>query len=142
MKLLLDTSFLIALKRGRKEALKILRERKEIASDIGISRLSHYELFVGASYLWKKYGDLREREWVEEALRWLTIYELDEEVIRYAAEIKAQTIIDGENIPDLDLLIALSGKKDTELLTFDKDQIKARKYLERMGVKVVGIKRD
>jgi len=137
LKLLLDTSFLIALKRGRKEALKILEERKEIASDVGVSRLSQYELLVGASYIWRRYGDLREREWVEEALRWLSIYEIDEEVIRSAAEIKAQSVINGENIPDLDLLIALSGKRNTELLTFDEDQIKASKYLEKMGVKVL-----
>lgn len=140
MKLLLDTSFLIALKKGDSAALKLLNEKRDIATEVGISRLTQYELLVGALYLWKKYGDIRELAWVEEALTWLKVFEIDDEVIKVAAEIKAKAVSEGKALPDMNLLIAVSGKQGTELLTLDEDQIKSSKDLEVKGIRVVAVK--
>jgi len=134
LKLILDTSFLIALKRGDKAARRLLEERRGRAEDIGISRLSQYELLVGALYMVKKYGDVRELAWINEALRWLTIYEVEKDVIETAARVKSESILKGEDLPDLDLLIALSGKENSELLTLDEDQIKMAKYLAKYKI--------
>ncbi|MEM0232882.1 MAG: type II toxin-antitoxin system VapC family toxin [Nitrososphaerota archaeon] len=112
MKLLIDTSFLIALRKGDLKARKTLESLKDKIEDIGISRLTEYELMVGAFYLWKKYGDARELAWLNEVLKWLTIYEVDEEVIKLDSKIKSEALLNGERetIYDIDLLIAVSGK--------------------------------
>ncbi|MEM4006564.1 MAG: type II toxin-antitoxin system VapC family toxin [Nitrososphaerota archaeon] len=112
MKLLINTSFLIALRKGDLKARKTLESLKDKIEDIGISRLTEYELMVGAFYLWKKYGDARELAWLNEVLKWLTIYEVDEEVIKLDSKIKSEALLNGERetIYDIDLLIAVSGK--------------------------------
>lgn len=61
MKLILDTSFLIELKKGNEKAIKALEEKKDKCEDIVVSSLTVYELLVGASYIWKKHGDVREK---------------------------------------------------------------------------------
>ncbi|MEM1583856.1 MAG: hypothetical protein QXF28_02550 [Nitrososphaerota archaeon] len=70
MRLLIDTSFLIALKKGDLKARKTLESLKDKVEDIGISRLTEYYLMVGALYLWRKYGYARELAWLDEALKW------------------------------------------------------------------------
>lgn len=137
MRLLLDTSFLVALKRGDPKARKILESMKDKAEDIGISRLTEYELMVGAFYLWKKYGDAREFAWLDEALKWLTIYEIDSETVRLASQIRAESMLNGVALHDTDLLIAVCGKTGSSLLTFDEDQLKLKGYLEKIGITIV-----
>ncbi|MGQ9469861.1 MAG: type II toxin-antitoxin system VapC family toxin [Nitrososphaerales archaeon] len=136
MRLLLDTSFLIALRKGDHKVAEVFEAKKGEAEDVGISRLSQYELLVGASYLWKKHGDVREYLWMEETLRWLTIYELDGDVVRMAAEAKCEALLRGEDVPDMDLLIALSAKAGSELLTLDEDHARLKGYLNEKGVRV------
>jgi predicted nucleic acid-binding protein len=53
LKVILDTSFLIELKKGNKKAVEALEERKEECEDIIVSSLTVYELLVGANYVWK-----------------------------------------------------------------------------------------
>ncbi|MEM4497451.1 MAG: type II toxin-antitoxin system VapC family toxin [Nitrososphaerota archaeon] len=137
MRLLLDTSFLVALRKGEPEARRTLESLKDRIEDIGISRLTEYELMIGAFYLWKKYGDARELAWLDEALKWLTIYEVDKEVIRLASEIKAEVLLSGETVYDIDLLIAVSGKPGSALLTLDKNQFKLKNYLEKIGITIL-----
>lgn len=137
MRLLLDTSFLVALKKGDLEARKTLESIKDKIEDVGISRLTEYELMVGAFYLWRNYGDARELAWLDEALKWLTIYEIDSEVIRLASKIKAETMVSGETIYDIDLLIAVSGKSGSALITLDKNQLKLKDYLKDIGIMVL-----
>lgn len=137
MRLLLDTSFLIALKKGDLKACKTLESLKDRVEDIGISRLTEYELMVGAFYLWRRYGDARELAWLDEALKWLTIYEVDNEVVRLASKIKAETILKGETIYDIDLMIAVSGKSESALLTIDEDQLKLKNHLENIGITIL-----
>lgn len=137
MKLLLDTSFLIALKKGEIQARKILESLKDSVEDVGVSRLTEYELMVGALYMWKKYGDAKELAWIDEALKWLTIYEVDEETIKLASQIRAETMLKGEVFHDIDLLIAVSGKSGSALLTFDKEQTKLKDYLEKLGIRII-----
>lgn len=137
MRLLLDTSFLIALKKGDLKARKILESLRDKVEDVGISRLTQYELMVGAFYLWRKYGDARELTWLDELLKWLTIYEVDDEVVRLASKIKAETILKGEIVYDIDLIIAVSGKSGSALLTVDNDQLKLKNNLESIGITVL-----
>lgn len=91
------------MKKGEKAALEALDRRKSTATDVGISGLSHYELLVGSIHLKRKYTDVRELTWLEEAMKWLTVYEIDEQVVKMAAEIKSQSMMDGVEIPDMDL---------------------------------------
>jgi len=136
LRLILDTSLLVGLRRGDAKAQRALTERRDKADEVGISRLTEYELFLGANFLWKKYNDARESAWLDEALDWLTIYEVDGEVVRRAAEIQAEALTKGKPLPEMDLLVALSAKSGSELLTFDHDQLKMREMLKAEGATV------
>ncbi len=137
MKLIMDTSFLLELKRGNKRAINLLREESESASDIGISILTLYELLVGSIYLLLKNGDLRERLWLDEILKWVSIYSLDEDSVKRAAEIRARGMVNGEAIPDMDLLIATSVGGPAKLLTCDEDHERIKKLLDEIGIHVI-----
>jgi predicted nucleic acid-binding protein len=136
VKLILDTSFLVALRRGDPEAQDALMARRSQADELGISRLTEYELRLGANYLWKKHGDARESAWLDEVLDWLTLYEVDEDVVRNAADVQAEALLRGEPLPEMDLLVALSAKSGSELLTLDDDQLKMGGRLKAKGVTV------
>ncbi len=69
---------------------KALCDRRGTADDVGLRRLSEYELRVGGEYLWKKYGDAREVAWPEDALRWLKVYEVDEEAVADVQALRMQ----------------------------------------------------
>jgi len=136
LRIILDTSLLVSLRRGDPAAQNALRERREKAEEVGISRLTEYELLLGANFLWKKYNDARESAWLDEALDWLIIYEVDGDVVRTAAEVQAEALTRGKPLPEMDLLVALSAKSGSELLTLDADQLKMREVLKSRGVTV------
>ena len=119
MKVILDTSFLIELKKGNKKAVKALKERKEY-EDIIVSMLTVYELLVGANYIWKKHGNAKEIMIINDMLKSLTIVPVDLDVVKRASSVKAELILRGMDVSDLDILIACSDE-DAEVLTFDKD---------------------
>jgi predicted nucleic acid-binding protein len=136
MKLILDTSFLIELKKNNEKAVEALEKYKKEAEDVVVSILTKYELLVGSLYLLNKTKDLREYAWLEEVLKWVTVANLNSEIVELAAEVKARALLKGETLPDLDLLICLSGGKDCLVLTFDESQAKIGNYLKDVGVKV------
>lgn len=136
MRLMLDTSALIALRKGDEEVQRALEERRQKVDDVGASQLSVYELRVGANFLWKQTGDVREAAWLDDALEWLSIYEVDGDVVRDAAEVQADAMRKGEPFPDMDLLVALSGKAGSELMTLDEDQLGMKDALKARGVSV------
>lgn len=134
MSLLLDTSVLVALRRGDAKVQRAILARKEVADEVGISRLTQYELLLGAYFLWKKYNDAREFAWLDDSFSWLKVYEVDGDVARDAAELQAGALERGEPLPDMDLLVALSAKPGSELLTLDQDQLKIKGALKSKGV--------
>lgn len=136
MRLIVDTSLLIGLRRGDPVVSKALEARRDNADEVGISRLSEYELRLGADFMWKKYNDASEAAWLDEVLDWLTIYEVDAEVVKSAAEVQAEALIKGRPLPEMDLLVAMSGKSGSQLLTLDKDQLMMREVLKEKGVAV------
>ena len=119
MKILLDTSFLIELKKGNKNALSILIDRKKKTQDILVSSLTIYELLSGAQYILKKHGDIKELKQIQEMLQNLTEAVIDIKVIWKAAELKADLLVSGITVPDMDIIIACS--EDAEIITCDKD---------------------
>ena len=119
MKVILDTSFLVELKKGNEKAVKALEKIKDRCEDILVSSLTVYELLVGANYIWKKYGDAREMLKVQDMLKFLTEVEVGSEVVKKAAETKAELMVRGKDVPDIDILIACSD--DAEILTFDRN---------------------
>lgn len=137
MKLLLDTSFILELKKKNEMAIDALRRESEEAEDILISSLTEYELLVGAYYLWLKKRDAGEKIWLDNLLTWLTVRELDERAIKRAAEIRAKALMEGVVLPDMDLLIAVTAEPPAKLLTFDEDHEKMKNLLEKKGVKVL-----
>jgi predicted nucleic acid-binding protein len=137
LKLLLDTSFLLELRRGNAIAREELRRRSEHASNIGVSALSVYELYLGAFLYYLKRRDASELAWLESVLGWLAVYPIDSEVAEVAARVKAEASVKGLQIPEIDLLIAASAGPDTVLLTFDGDHLAARELLSRYGVDVI-----
>jgi len=136
LKLVLDTSILVALRRGDSEVQRALKDRRAYVEELGASRLTEYELKLGGNYLWKKHGDARELAWLDEIFSWLRVYEIDEEVVSNAADVQGQALRSGKPFPDMDLLIALSGKSGSELLTLDEDQLKMKESLKAKGVAV------
>ncbi|RLE83610.1 MAG: hypothetical protein DRJ39_04585 [Thermoprotei archaeon] len=137
MKLLLDTSFILELKKKNEMAIDALRRESEEAEDILVSSLTEYELLVGAYYLWLKKRDAGEKIWLDNLLTWLTVRELDERAIKRAAEIRAEALMEGVVLPDMDLLIAVTAEPPAKLLTFDEDHEKMKNLLEKKGVKVL-----
>ena len=131
MKLLLDTSFLIELKRENKNALRALEERKEACEDLMVSEITIYELTVGAKFVWKKHGDAKELIKIREMLKALTRVPVDEEVVERASEVKSSLMLKGIDVPDIDILIA-SSDPECEILTFDRDF----ERLKEVGIKV------
>jgi len=69
LKVILDTSFLIELKRSNKKAVEALEERKEECEDVIVSSLTVYELLVGANYVWKKHGNAKEMVIINDMLK-------------------------------------------------------------------------
>ena len=131
MKIILDTSFLIELKRGNKKAVKALKVRKDECEDIIVSSLTVYELFVGANYIWKKHGNAKEIMIINDMLKPLTVVPVDLDVVKRASSVKAELMLKGVDVPDLDILIACSDE-NAEILTFDKDF----NPLEEVGFKI------
>jgi predicted nucleic acid-binding protein len=119
LKVILDTSFLIELKKGNEKAVKALEKIKDKCEDILVSSLTVYELLVGANYVWRKYGDAREMMNLQDMLKFLTEVDVSGEVVRRAAKMKAELMVRGKDVPDIDILIACSD--DAEILTFDSD---------------------
>jgi len=138
LRLILDTSFLIELRKRNKVAFQTLEREKEGATDVSISVLTLYELLVGAEFLWMKRRDPIERFWVERLLRWVSVLSLDEQVVKRASKLRARAMLEGKGFPDLDLLIALS-QAPAKLLTADEDHMKMKEYLEEEGVEVISI---
>ncbi len=120
MKVVLDTSFLIELKRGNKKAVNALEKRKDECEDIIVSSLTVYELLVGANYVWKKHGNAKEMMIIGEMLKYLTVVPVDLDVVKRASNVKAELMLRGIDAPDLDVLIACSSE-NAEIITFDKD---------------------
>jgi len=120
LKILLDTSFLIELKKGNKKVLNALEERKEWCEDMLVSSLTIYELLVGANYVLKKHGNMKELMTINDILKPLTLVPVDLDVVKRASAVKAEVMLKGLKVPDLDILIACSDE-DAEVLTFDKD---------------------
>jgi len=120
LKVILDTSFLIELKRGNKKAVEALKERKDECEDIIVSSLTVYELFVGANYIWKKYGNAKEMMIINDMLKPLTVVPVDLDVVKRASGVKVELMLKGMDVPDLDILIACSDE-NAEILTFDRD---------------------
>ena len=118
-------------------AIDALRRESEEAEDILVSSLTEYELLVGAYYLWLKKRDAGEKIWLDNLLTWLTVRELDERAIKRAAEIRAEALMEGVVLPDMDLLIAVTAEPPAKLLTFDEDHEKMKNLLEKKGVKVL-----
>ena len=58
------------------------------------------------------------------------------EVAETAAEVQAEALAKGSPWPDMDLLVALSAKKGSELLTSDEDQLAMKAALSKVGVAV------
>ena len=136
MRLILDTSVVIALRKGDGAVQAALRRKKDVADEVGISRLTEYELRLGAYFLWKRHKDAREFAWLDDALDWLRIYDIDGEVVRLAAELQAEALERGKPLPDMDVLVALSAKDGSELLTLDKDRLRMKEELKSRGVTV------
>jgi len=120
LKIILDTSFLIEIKKGNKMAVDALEERKEECEDIIVSSLTVYELLVGANYVWKKHGNAKEMMIIKDMLKPLTVVPVVLDVVKSASSVKAELMLRGMEVPDLDILIACSDE-DAEILTFDKD---------------------
>jgi hypothetical protein len=70
---------------------------------------------------------------------WLTVYEVDGEVVRNATEVQAEAMSSGEPLAERDLLVALSAKSGSELLTMDDDQLKMSARLKAKGVIVATV---
>lgn len=57
---------------------------------------------------------------ISDMLKPLTAVPVDLDVVKRASDMKAELMLRGVSVPDLDILIACSNE-DAEILTFDKD---------------------
>lgn len=89
--------------------------------------------------MWQTHHDARELAWLEEALSWLDVYEVDGDVVKDAADLQTEALQRGEPLPDMDLLIALSARSGSELLTLDNDQLNMAEALRSKGVAVASL---
>ena len=142
MKLLLDTSFIVEIKRGNDRAIKILQREAKNAQDIVISILTKYELLIGVYYLIIKEKNFGEKIWLDEFLKWVRVVEITDSVIEKAAKIKAKARLKGLELPDMDLLIAVSLEPPVKLLTSDEDHQEMQEFLKEEGIEVLYIEKN
>ena len=137
MNLLLDTSFLLELRRGSSKAAESLRRAAEGAGDLLISVLTEYELLVGAYHVLRARGDSGELVWLQRILRWVSVVPLTRRAVDLAARVRARAEERGVGVPDLDLLIACSPDPPARLLTCDSDHQRISDLLAGEGIEVV-----
>ncbi len=68
---------------------------------------------------------------INDMLKSLTVVPVDLDVVKKASGVKAELMLKGMDIPDLDILIACSDE-NAEILTFDRDF----NPLEELGFKI------
>ncbi len=119
------------IKRNVEKRVEMLIESSFLCEDLLVSSLTVYELLVEANYVFKKYGNAKELMVINEILKPLTPVSIDFDIVNRASAIKADAILIGLDVPDMDILIACSGE-DAEILTFDRDF----SPLEDLGFKV------
>jgi len=71
---------------------------------------------------------------------WLTVCELNKNTIKRAARIRAQALLKGITLPDMDLLIAATADPPVKLLTFDEDHERMKDLLKKEGIDVLFLK--
>jgi len=137
LKIVFDTSFLLEIRRGNIIAQEEFKKSIENASDIGISIITLYELYLGAFLYYLRRHDPSELDWLENILGWLTIYPVNTKAAEVAAKIKAESSLKGLNISDSDILIATSAGPGTTLLTFDSDHESIKDILSLYNITVI-----
>ncbi len=138
MRLVLDTSFLLELRRGNEAAKEALRKYASEASDVVISVLTQYELLVGAYRRWREDDDHSELTWLSEVLKWVTVVPVTEGAVDRAAKLRnrlGSRELRG-SISDFDLLIACAVPPPARLLTCDWNQRRLGKLLRDLGLEV------
>jgi tRNA(fMet)-specific endonuclease VapC len=113
--MLLDTSFIIDLLRGREEAVRRIKTLEAESTATNISSPSIFELFVGIS-LTKK-PDSEKRRIMDFLKSWGTLV-LDSECAARGGTIHGQLIKDGQPIdPEDSMIAAIALINDEVLLT-------------------------
>jgi len=92
---LLNTSFLLELRRGSASARHALLELAERTTDLGCLSFSVCELCGGAFYRYLKWDDTSGLAWLEDLLGWVTACSVDKSTAEVAARVKAEAVARG-----------------------------------------------
>jgi len=121
-----DTSFLIAIVRGKSSALEAI---KEISGPIYIPTMAYYEFYVGIAKGEMKYGERfsKERAFIES----FPLEEISDSVLRRAAEIRATAEAHGLHASDADYIIIAQAEENAgKIITADEDILRIVKTLK------------
>lgn len=117
--MILDTSFLVDLKEGKEGALQKTRDLNQRDETGHISLISVYELRYGVEHTQSD----KEERLVENLLLMYPILDLNEEILRLAADLSAtadkNTQDEGPNIDQLDPVIAATAEYQEEVILTD-----------------------
>lgn len=127
---ILDTSFLVDLIRGRKEAQDMLSELEANRAPFFVTPITVLELYRGAHLSRNPKKNL---EVVKEILASLLVLPLDDEACQVFGALSARLKSEGKRIGEFDEVIAsIALCHDGEIVTRD------RHFLEVPGLKVLG----
>ena len=116
---LLETSFIVDLFKGRPVAVDLYRELKTRRQNICVSSPTIMELWEGVQYAKLSH---KERAKVEEMLVTVTVLPLDGKAAKYAGEIRAASTKSGMSVDIIDCLIGAIALANGEILvTRDSD---------------------
>ena len=126
--MLLDTSFLIDLMNGDKDAISKARELEENLIQQRLSSMTLFELYYGIA---RSNQSDAEREKVETVLSSKPVHPTDTAVMRKAGRLSGQLVNEGNTVDDGDVIIAATAEVVEEpVLT------RNLKDFERLGVEI------
>ena len=130
--IILDTSVIIDVRRGRSNVKKILEKyRNEIC---GISAITIQELYVGLGYTLEKFGKgiyEKNREKIRLLLEDYEIFDITRPILENAGFLKGQLMAKGMSIDIQDLIIGATAEifKAEKIITRNPDHFKPFKVL-------------
>ncbi len=123
--MILETSFLIDMMRGRREAVALVQEIDRSGENIGLPSPGLFELWVGAG---RSVKSREERDRIDALVAAFDVFTLTDEDAKEAGLLQARLAQAGATMGTIDVLLAgMARARQETLVTGDRDFSAARR---------------